>query len=462
MKINSLLARFGSIGLLLTLAACGGADESSTDSAQPGEAYSPTTTPLGNFNVKCDQSPGQQIQQQSSYQQQQQQSGAACIPQFEYYSSVVTNFDVDLDCRNNQVLVTGKGLGQSSAAIPIQGDGSWKGQVSVDQSVANDGKGNVFCKVKTIVNFDGNASCSPGQEGLNWGTKVDFAQSSSSSGADLASLESSIRARSRSSSGEEMPGIAASSTPLASNPLVGDPLASDPSPSPSPTPLAFDPLAGDPSPAPIVSPSPSPSACAFSNPEPVDSRTLKIEIPDGAADLGCSAYGAGAYQISAGTQVTWTNHDTQPHTVTADSGSDDRFDSGPILPGKTFTHVFSAVGEFKYHSTLDPSMQGLIVVQATAAPSPSPTGIPTVSPSSTSTVGGGPVILPTEAPSPSPSPSVSPSPSPSPSVSPSPHPSVSPGTTPTPSVTQIVSCVVVNPCPIYAQTAQKCPLPAQQ
>jgi hypothetical protein len=25
-----------------------------------------------------------------------------------------------------------------------------------------------------------------------------------------------------------------------------------------------------------------------------------------------------------------------------------------------------------------------------------------------------------------------------------------------------VSCVVVNPCPIFAQTSQKCPLPAQQ
>ena len=168
MKTSSLLASVGSIGLLLALAACGGGSDESTSTSAPGATYSPTTAPLGNFNVKCDQSPGQQIQQQSPYQQQQQQqSGGSCTPQFEFYSSVATNFDVDLDCRNNQVLVTGKGVDQSSAAIPIQGDGSWKGQVVVDQPVANDGRGNVYCKVKTIVNFDGNASCSSGSEGLN-------------------------------------------------------------------------------------------------------------------------------------------------------------------------------------------------------------------------------------------------------------------------------------------------------
>lgn len=482
MKTKSLLPRYGSISMLLALAACGGSDENASDNSAPGATYSPTTAPLGNFNVKCDKSPGQQVQQQSPYQQQQQQSSGSCTPQFEFYSAVVTNFDVDLDCRNNRVLVTGKGVDQSSAAIPIQGDGSWKGQVTVNQSVANDGQGNVFCKVKTIVNFDGNASCSQGSEGLNWGTTVNFAQSSGAGSAALTSLNSTSRFS------NDMPGIAAS-TPLASDPMSGDPLAGDPLAQPSvlPTPVASSTNGSDAGAgveAGIASPTPSasPSVCSFSSPQSVNSQALKIDIPAGAGDLGCNAYGAGAYQIFAGTQVTWINHDTQPHTVTADSDSGDSFDSGAIQPGQSFTHVFSAVGSFRYHSTLDSNMQGLIVVQvAPVSPTPSPTqtASPIVSPSPTSTAGGGgggPIIIPpitptsnpgvspTPSASPSPSPSVSPSasPSPSPSASPSPSPSVSPGTSPSPSVTQIVSCVVVNPCPIFAQTTQKCPVPAQQ
>ncbi len=44
---------------------------------------------------------------------------------------------------------------------------------------------------------------------------------------------------------------------------------------------------------------------------------------------------------TTGTQVTWTNTDTVPHSVTAD---DNRFDSGPILPGKSFQWTATNTG----------------------------------------------------------------------------------------------------------------------
>jgi plastocyanin len=461
-KTKSLLARLGSICLLLVLGACGGGSEDTSFRFQPGAAYSPTTTPLGNFNVKCGQTPAQQVQQKIPYQQQQQQSGPSCSPQFEFYSAVATDFDVNLDCRNGRVLVTSKGLDQSSIAIPIQQDGSWNGQLAVDQSVQNDGQGNVFCKVRTIVNFNGSASCASGDEGLTWGTTVKFAPSSASGSAAgsaaLLALEASLPA--------VQPTSSPTGSPTDSAGVVADPEDPQPvelTPTPAGT-VAAGIASPTPSASPAASPSASPTACTFSNPENVRSRTLEISIPQGAADLGCSAYGAGAYNIAAGTRVTWTNEDTHPHTVTSDDGSADTFDSGTLLPGQSYTHVFNKVGSFTYHSSLDANMQGQMTVQQVSTPLPevSPTATPTP------TISVPPIVIPpvepTATPTVTPPVTVTPSPSPSPSISPSPSPSpsVSPGTTPSPSATQIVSCVVVNPCPIFAQTSQKCPLPAQQ
>src|SRR5262249_58391933 len=59
-------------------------------------------------------------------------------------------------------------------------------------------------------------------------------------------------------------------------------------------------------------------------------------------------------EIAVGTTVTWTNNDTTAHTVTADDGS---FDSGPLDPGKSFSHTFDKAGTFAYHCKIHPSMK---------------------------------------------------------------------------------------------------------
>ena len=86
--------------------------------------------------------------------------------------------------------------------------------------------------------------------------------------------------------------------------------------------------------------------------------------------------------VEVGDEVTWTNKDDgQVHSVTADDGS---FDSNPeCSPGNPgacmdnrdeFTHVFTAVGEFPYHSRTfgGPGGQGtsgkVVVVPAATAP----------------------------------------------------------------------------------------------
>lgn len=67
---------------------------------------------------------------------------------------------------------------------------------------------------------------------------------------------------------------------------------------------------------------------------------------------------------AVGTRVTWTNTDSVPHSVTAD---DKRFDSGPILPGKSFEWTVAGSGTIAYHCIFHPSMTATLAVQAPSA-----------------------------------------------------------------------------------------------
>ncbi|OMB90492.1 amidase [Mycobacterium colombiense] len=63
--------------------------------------------------------------------------------------------------------------------------------------------------------------------------------------------------------------------------------------------------------------------------------------------------------VPAGTTVTWTNRDEEPHTVAASDGS---FHSPGMGTGATFTHTFSTAGTFDYVCSIHPMMRGTVVV----------------------------------------------------------------------------------------------------
>ncbi|MEB4208224.1 cupredoxin family copper-binding protein [Mycobacterium sp. 94-17] len=63
--------------------------------------------------------------------------------------------------------------------------------------------------------------------------------------------------------------------------------------------------------------------------------------------------------VPAGTTVTWTNRDEEPHTVAAGDGS---FRSPGMGTGATFSHTFSTVGTFDYVCSIHPMMRGTVVV----------------------------------------------------------------------------------------------------
>ena len=68
----------------------------------------------------------------------------------------------------------------------------------------------------------------------------------------------------------------------------------------------------------------------------------------------------GALHVRAGTRVRWVNGDQLQHTVTADDGS---FESGLIEPNQVFERVFDKPGDYPYHCTPHPFMQGHVIVE---------------------------------------------------------------------------------------------------
>src|SRR5215216_3432644 len=78
-----------------------------------------------------------------------------------------------------------------------------------------------------------------------------------------------------------------------------------------------------------------------------NTTTSSVSIVPGASTLTTDAYSPNPIQVSVGTTVTWTNNDSQPHTVTSGSNGqpDNKFNSSPnftplLNPGQTFSFTF--------------------------------------------------------------------------------------------------------------------------
>ena len=66
--------------------------------------------------------------------------------------------------------------------------------------------------------------------------------------------------------------------------------------------------------------------------------------------------------VSAGTQVTWINHDDVPHTATS-SVKPRAFNSGTLDTDDQFSYVFNTPGTYEYFCAVHPKMTGRIVVK---------------------------------------------------------------------------------------------------
>ena len=64
--------------------------------------------------------------------------------------------------------------------------------------------------------------------------------------------------------------------------------------------------------------------------------------------------------VTAGTRVTWTNHDATAHTATANGGG---FDTGTVAPKASRTIDFKHPGTFTYHCAFHAFMTATITVK---------------------------------------------------------------------------------------------------
>src|SRR5829696_85121 len=94
-----------------------------------------------------------------------------------------------------------------------------------------------------------------------------------------------------------------------------------------------------------------------------------VSIVSGSSSLTDTAYQPNPIQVSVGNTVTWTNNDSQPHTVTSGSNGqpDNKFNSSPnfsplLNPGQTFSFTFTQAGTYPYFCMLHPNMVGTVSV----------------------------------------------------------------------------------------------------
>jgi plastocyanin len=64
--------------------------------------------------------------------------------------------------------------------------------------------------------------------------------------------------------------------------------------------------------------------------------------------------------VTAGSTVTWTNRDEEPHTVVSDIGL---FRSGAMDTNESFSFKFDKPGTYHYACSIHPRMVGTILVQ---------------------------------------------------------------------------------------------------
>jgi plastocyanin len=94
-----------------------------------------------------------------------------------------------------------------------------------------------------------------------------------------------------------------------------------------------------------------------------------VSIVPGSSSLTTGAFSPNPIQVSVGNTVTWTNDDSQPHTVTSGSNGqpDNKFNSSPnfnplLNPGQTFSFTFTQAGDYPYFCMLHPNMVGTVSV----------------------------------------------------------------------------------------------------
>ncbi len=108
--------------------------------------------------------------------------------------------------------------------------------------------------------------------------------------------------------------------------------------------------------------------CCLISSQNVQAYDTQVTIVNGTENHcrpNLSCYNPFQVNVSVGDTVTWINQDNRTHTVTTGTsnyGPQGIFDSGVIMPGKSFTQFFGTVGKYSYYDKTDMWPSGLVVV----------------------------------------------------------------------------------------------------
>jgi plastocyanin len=89
------------------------------------------------------------------------------------------------------------------------------------------------------------------------------------------------------------------------------------------------------------------------------SPAFSADVPTNQVAINEYMFVPAALNISAGTKVTWVNHDEVPHTIV---DTDKAFHSAALDTDDTYSFTFTKPGTYHYFCTLHPKMVGTIVV----------------------------------------------------------------------------------------------------
>lgn len=107
-----------------------------------------------------------------------------------------------------------------------------------------------------------------------------------------------------------------------------------------------------------TTPTAAPTATPTANPTPTPTPTTAASSSGNSVSIMNFSFSPNNLTLKVGTKVTWTNHDSVTHTVTANQGA---FNS-PVPPGSSFSFTFTKAGSYAYHCMIHPSMTATIVV----------------------------------------------------------------------------------------------------
>jgi plastocyanin len=96
-------------------------------------------------------------------------------------------------------------------------------------------------------------------------------------------------------------------------------------------------------------------------------KSLAASAPQAAATtaevkIDNFSFGPTELKISAGTTVTWVNHDDIPHTVVS-TDEPKLFKSKVLDTDEKFSFTFSKAGTYPYFCSIHPKMTGKVIVQ---------------------------------------------------------------------------------------------------